>query len=340
MMLQRHGKVLQLLSKVPLSVLATVTRTNLVIPYYHLVSDVENACVKHLYPFKTVSEFRHDIEFLATHYAPITLPDLIEAVAAGRPFDKKVFCLTFDDGFREMHDVVAPILMEKGISATFFVNSAFVDNKELCYLNKASVLIEGFEKQRSPALERHLLSKLRDRVGPCDSVPSGILSVTYRGKDVLDEVAEVLQVDVRGFLASNEPYLTSSQINALIEKGFSLGGHSVDHPVYAGLSLEEQIDQTLSSVEYLRKTFRLSYGAFAFPHHDRNVSGEFFRRIAASGLVDITFGTGGLSLENIPTHFQRVSLEKPVDPAGRIMAFHHWKKLSKMVTMSATVRRT
>ena len=53
----------------------------------------------------------------------------MEAVEGSGKLDRRCLHLTFDDGFRELHDVVAPILLRKGIPATFFVNSAFIDNK-------------------------------------------------------------------------------------------------------------------------------------------------------------------------------------------------------------------
>ncbi len=326
-------------SRIPLSFLGMLTNTDLIIPYYHMVSDEEVLHVKHLYGYKTVREFRGDMDFLLKNYAPVGLPEVLDHMRGARPLPEKAFLLTFDDGFREMSDIVAPILLEKGISATFFVNSAFTDNKELCYLNKASLLAEHVQRNASKGLERQLTEILRSALSASCTVTSDILSVRYGQRSVIDELAQICEVDFGEYLARNRPYLTSGQIRRLIERGFHFGAHSIDHPLYANLSLEEQLRQTVESLRFVRETFRLNYGAFAFPHSDHAVSREFFRRLSESGLIDLSFGTAGLLKDGISTHLQRFSLEKPIEGAGRIVAFQHVRKLVKSVTGRAQVTR-
>jgi hypothetical protein len=105
------------------------------------------------------------------------------------------------------------------------------------------------------------------------------------------------------------------------------------------LSIEEQLSQTIESMKAVRERFRLRYGAFAFPHTDRNVRREFFSRLAQSGLVDVSFGTAGLLEESVPNHLQRFSLEAPLDPAESIVAFQHARKMGKTLLSSGTVPR-
>src|SRR4051812_29678364 len=80
------------------------------LPYYHGVSDDEVLHVKHLYQFRRVQQFKSDLEAFLKHYEPITLQDLIASLGTGQPLPDKAFLLTFDDGFREVDDVIAPIL--------------------------------------------------------------------------------------------------------------------------------------------------------------------------------------------------------------------------------------
>jgi hypothetical protein len=99
--------------------------------------------------------------------------------------------------------------------------------------------------------------------------------------------------------------------------------------LYANIPFEEQVRQTVESTRWVREQFGLRYGAFAFPHHDRDVGNGFFREIHASGLVDISFGTGGIYNPGLSRHLQRFSLEKPVIPAERIIAMEFARKLWK-----------
>jgi len=326
-------------SKIAPAVLGTLTGTNLIAPYYHLVSDVENVYVKHLYPFKTSRQFSEDLDFLLRHYRSIGLQDLLAHQKAGEPITEKVFLLTFDDGFREVFDVIVPILKRKGIDATFFVNSAFVDNRELCYLNKASLLAERSRANQSVAVRQRILDVLQGGGIRGKDPAAAILSVSYRQRHRLDEVANLLDVDIQDHLRRDQPYLTSSQIRTILDMGFTIGGHSVDHPLYARLSLDEQLEETTASVIAMREAFALEYGVFAFPHNDNGVSRAFFERLHETGLVDLSFGTAGLVYDSVPNHLQRFSLEKPLDSAERILAFQQVRKFAKIATGKATILR-
>lgn len=325
---------------IPFSLLRVLTRAKLLIPYYHVVSDEDIRHVKHLYRYKTIRQFREDMDFLLKEYSPISLDELVTYRRNGRALPKRAFLLTFDDGYREISDIIAPILLEKGVSATFFVNSAFIDNKELCYLNKASLIVEHLQKRGSWAMAEGLAGILPANQASFASVESGILSLGYRQRHLLDAMANVAGVDFGEYLSIERPYVTSDQINGLIERGFTIGAHSIDHPAYASLSLREQLDQTIESVRHVREMFRLDYGVFAFPFSDDGISGEFFAMLANEGLIDLSFGTAGLVEDEVPNHFQRVSLEKPVEAASRIVAFQHARRLKRLITGYTRVVRT
>jgi len=329
----------RIVSKIPLSVYTRVSGARLLVPYYHIVSDEESLHVKHLYRYKSIREFKKDLDFLAKQYVPLGLSEVLDYKKAGRPLPERGLLLTFDDGYREMSDIVAPILLEKGISATFFVNSAFVDNKQLCYLNKASLIVEQLQKRRSSCLEGKVCRILDGNEMEFEDTKSGVLSIQYGQRDMLDEIAHVLELDFTAYSLMNTPYLTGTQINKLIGSGFTIGAHSIDHPLYSALSVDDQLYQTIESVRYVRETFDLSYGVFAFPHSDHNVSQEFFDRVSQSGLIDLSFGTAGLMDDSVPNNLQRFSLEKPLGAAERIVAFQHARRLLKLVRGSGRIVR-
>src|SRR5262249_10763912 len=239
-------------ASIPFSFLDMVKSARLLSFYYHVVSNEEVPHVKNLYAHKTIREFRDDLDFLLRYFAPISMAEVIDLVNRGCPFPRKRFLLTFDDGFREMHDIVAPILIEKGVSATFFINTAFIDNSEMCYLNKASLLVERLDRARSTTLERSITALLRSKGVMSQDARSGVLSINYMRKSLLEPIATLMGVDFNSYLATNQPYLNAKQISSLIMDGFSIGAHSIDHPLYSSLSLAEQVNQTITSVSSIR----------------------------------------------------------------------------------------
>jgi peptidoglycan/xylan/chitin deacetylase (PgdA/CDA1 family) len=280
-----------------------------------------------------VAKFREDLDFFSRHYQAFTLQELLEAIGGGRPLPGRALLLTFDDGFREMYDTVAPILLEKGLSATFFLNPAFLDNQGMAHHNKISLLIERLEQMGARAREPEILAICRQAGLDCADVRQGLLAITYGKRELVEKIAALLEYDFKAYLAKSRPYLTSGQVRALLEQGFTIGGHSLDHPWYPELSVEAQIAQTVDSVGELRERFGVSYGAFAFPHGDRGVGAALFEAMFASGKVDVSFGTAGMVRTGHCRHFQRFSVEYDLDPAAASLARHCarglWKGLAE-----------
>ena len=113
-------------------------------PYYHTVSDTPLPHVSPLYRHRTTTEFRADLDWLTARYKPIHWDEIDDFEKAQEP----AFCLTFDDGFKEFYTIVAPILEEKGIPCVCFVNSSFVDNKDLMFRNKQALEKQGIDWKR------------------------------------------------------------------------------------------------------------------------------------------------------------------------------------------------
>ena len=316
-----------LIGRIPFSALKRTGSGALVTVIYHIVSDEDVPHISHLYPYKRPRQFREDLEFLLKQYSPVGLSEVIDWVEGKKSLPPNCFLLTVDDGLREVYDVMAPILTQKGIPATFFLSSAFLDNRELCYDHKASLLIDRLIRNRSSSEQQAVKEQLREAGISENTLQEAVLRVGYRRRALLDRIAARLQVDVQDYLNKRRPYLTSDQTRQLIDRGFTIGAHGVDHPFYSVLSLEEQLRQTIESMQAIRKTFGLVYGAFAFPHTDAGVSMEFFRQVRRSGFIDITFGTGGLADEQMRCPLPRVSMEDPSQSAAEILAWQYARRL-------------
>jgi len=290
-----------------------------ILPYYHMVSDESLPHVRPLYRYKNISQFKQDLDFLLAHFQPVSLQDLLDGLHGKTVLPPRSFLLSFDDGFREMAEVVAPILKAKGAPAVFFLNSAFVDNRALCFQQKIALLVDRLEKQPATGVMEKVRERLRaNNISGAEIIPA-LKSVRYTNRAVLDEVAAFCNVPFDNFLKQQKPYLTSEQIGGLLRDGFAIGGHSVDHPFYDDLTLTEQLRQTSESVNFLQEKFAVKYRAFAFPHSDRGVSQTFFQRCFTDGGLQISFGTGGLLRDSRPGHLQRFSLEKACDHSRQVL---------------------
>ncbi len=86
-------------------------------PYYHHVFDDER------------SGFARQLNAMRAWGEFIALDDAIALLAAGDPVDGRYFCVTFDDGFRSCRTNALPILADKGVPATVFLPTRYIDTR-------------------------------------------------------------------------------------------------------------------------------------------------------------------------------------------------------------------
>ena len=284
--------------------LIRISNQRLIVPFYHMVSDTENTYADHLYTPRKITDFKQDLDVLSSHYKPVTLKEFSALSVSNKQLKQNYYHLTFDDGLSNFYKVVAPILLERKVPATVFINTDFVDNKALFYRYKASLLYQVYEK--SSLKNKQLFYEFFEQK---EGVKQQLFAINFNDKSKLDDLADAVGYDFEAFLREEQPYLTTHQINELIDMGFTIGGHSKNHPLYADIHLDEQIKQTIESVGWLVENFNLDYKVFSFPFTDLNVSKDFFETLGYKNKIDLSFGTSGIKKDAIQTNFQRIFFE-------------------------------
>ena len=112
------------------------------LPVYHCVSDENLPHLNHIIKYKNIKQFENDLDYFSKYFQFVDWDEFKNFFKGNFKPKKKIALLTFDDGFREFYDVVAPILERKGIYAINFVNPAFIDNKNLMFRCKARFIID------------------------------------------------------------------------------------------------------------------------------------------------------------------------------------------------------
>src|SRR4030042_2420316 len=118
-------------SAVPVKQLINLTGQNIIFPFYHAVSDESLPHLRHLYSIRSVKKFSKDLDFFLKHYKPVSFSDLFEVLKGTGKVSNPLMALSFDDGLREVYNIIAPLLLKKGIPATFFINTALASNRLL-----------------------------------------------------------------------------------------------------------------------------------------------------------------------------------------------------------------
>jgi len=83
-------------------------------PYYHHVFDDE------------VEGFARQLRYMASLGDFIDLDDAVAMLDGGGKIDGRYFCITFDDGFKNWATNAAPVLLNAGARAAFFIVTGFI----------------------------------------------------------------------------------------------------------------------------------------------------------------------------------------------------------------------
>jgi peptidoglycan/xylan/chitin deacetylase (PgdA/CDA1 family) len=279
-------------------------RNRLTSVFGHRVADDRCPFVANLYRHPTEAAFSDALVLLKRHFTFVTLDAVIAHFRDGRPLPDYPLYLSFDDGFCNALDRVAPLLRAAGVPATFFLTADSVDNRHLFYGLRRSYLIDRLGSQSGP-----------HTAGLRDALRTASVH-TPEGRRAVDEAARVLDIDWQAVLATERPFLSREQGRSLREMGFTLGAHGVTHRRLADLDDDARIREVAASVAFARDAFGLDQVAFAFPHGDRGIDACWMaERLAADPRLALFFGTGGFAPSGRAL-VHRVALDRPLGDDG------------------------
>lgn len=293
------------------------------LPVYHCVSDEDLPHLNHLIKYKNVKQFGNDLDYFSRYFQFVTWDEFKDFHKGTFRSNKKIALLTFDDGFREFYDVAAPILERKGIYAINFINPAFIDNKDLMFRSKASLVADTIKNSETKKNDIYF---------------EDVLKINYKNKNRLDQIAEKLEIDFACYLKNQKPYLTSEQLKTLSNKGFGISAHSWDHPLYCELSLEDQVENTLKSLHYIKENNFLA-DSFAFPFTDFGVENSFFEGLFKNENFSYSFGCAGIKLDSFTKNFQRIPMETGETASQTLKKEIAYFKFKKLLNKNKIIRK-
>lgn len=299
------------------SALLRISGLNLIAPFYHLVADGAPAHVEALYPVFSEKEFRNHLDFLSGHCRFIGAEQLLELAKGGewKGSNPPAF-LSFDDGLAECHRVIAPILLEKGIPAAFFVNTALLDSDRIFYRYIVSAIVSALKTNKmNSAFESEIRQLFPAHPGLSFNLSAALMKLGEEGEDKVDKLQKYLNLNIK----NTDVYMTSSQVKELAEKGFAIGSHGPDHRRLDLMDEAGQLRQISEGLNDCAGLFPQKLKLFSFPHHDYNIRTSLYNKIFSTGMADLTFGTSGLKSDVYPYSIQRLAMERPMKDIGNFL---------------------
>ncbi|MED5331073.1 MAG: polysaccharide deacetylase family protein [Planctomycetota bacterium] len=207
-------------------------------------------------------------------YRTVTVTDLTESLSKGE-LQRDAVALTFDDGYRDNHEVLLPLLQETDATATVFVQTGPMRGN-LNWLHHYFWVLDRVGPHRLGELvgERLDRAHLKEDVL---HLASDAVAAEYELKRVLKY--DVLPAERDALLASvfsemggddatlaAEVYLSPDECRALDRSGVEVGAHTVNHLILSSLDIEEQRREIEGSLRDLESWLGHGVPAFAYPY--------------------------------------------------------------------------
>lgn len=212
----------------------------------------------------TASEFEERMRWIAENFVVLPLASAAAALQEDR-LPRRALCITFDDGYADNHDVALPILRKLGLHATFFIATGYLDGGRMFN----DTVIEAIRQARDTVLDIddfglgvHALATLEERRAAIDRI---LPRVKYLPIGQREAVAGTIAERVGARLPDNL-MMSSEQVAALHAAGMHIGGHTVMHPILAGIPLESARDEIGAGRERLEEITGAPVRLFAYPN--------------------------------------------------------------------------
>jgi peptidoglycan/xylan/chitin deacetylase (PgdA/CDA1 family) len=259
-----------------------VARPGLIVFTYHRIAEPGADPFYDPVISATPESFRAQVESLGRRMRVLTLLEAMERIASGPPWREPAALITFDDGYRDNFEVAAPILRDRGLPATFFLPTAYLETPRLPWWDTVACIIKQTRVRRL-ALPR----------GP-DGEPDGSrrppiaidLGVTPRSEAIrtiiaafLDEtirdgpwflamLADRAEVEVDDGAMTRALFTSWDQVRRSTgpDTGLSIGSHGHSHHKLAGLDGDSQRRELAESKRILEDRLGREVAALAYPY--------------------------------------------------------------------------
>ncbi len=216
----------------------------------------------------TVDSFDTQMGQVRQVFNVLPLPEAISRLKSGT-LPARAACITFDDGYADNLTRAAPILKKHGLTATFFVASAYLNGGRMFN----DTVIEAIRRTRANRVDLTKVAGLD--LGKHDvSTPEAqaraighiLPIVKYLPLGQREDTVAELARQVTDIPLPDDLMMTTDQLKTLHGAGMEIGGHTERHPIIAGLDDAATRAEIAAGKDWLEATLNSRVRVFAYPN--------------------------------------------------------------------------
>jgi peptidoglycan/xylan/chitin deacetylase (PgdA/CDA1 family) len=231
-----------------------------VLMFHKLPAEPDPLCPNEL----LADEFVWLLDFIEAHCHVLPLTEAVQRARCGQLAQRTV-CLTFDDGYPEWLNLIAPALRIRQLPATFFVTTGQLSGEPLWH-ERLIHAVRSLPNAAVPQIEGICVNR---------SLDPGSQKVDFLAR--LLQKAKYLPLSQRAFmLATFERALPGwvppasgfdeVSVRWLAQQGFEIGAHTINHPILTECSEAEALSEIGGAKEQLESIVRQPVRCFAYPN--------------------------------------------------------------------------
>jgi len=250
--------------------------------FHNVISDPLDEFDRQLYR-KHINGFTRAIKVLRKQYEIISLPEMLSRLESGDPAPNAL-TITFDDGFAGVYDFARPVLAEAGATATAFIltepplpgHAGTVSEHRLLHFEVLEIAFRLTQRTSldvadlglgqldltSPSQTARDMNRIKSELKRLPASISG--PIHHR---ILEDLA-VSPDEIEAYAARFPKYqkLSASQIAALRHEGWTIGGHTRNHPALSSLDEATLHSELAGNLQDLSTLFGLTHPPLAYPY--------------------------------------------------------------------------
>lgn len=173
--------------------------------------------------------------------------------------------ITFDDGYADCAQVALPVLLEFGLTATFFVATGYLNGGWMWN----DRLVEALRTWRDDLLDLSEVGLARIPMATLGQRRNAVQTLQTTLKEYpLVRRESIIALIERGGRAVNGagPMMTDEQVRLLGRAGMQLGAHTVTHPILTRIPLDEARREMADARARLEGLVQQPVNHFAYPN--------------------------------------------------------------------------
>lgn len=242
----------------------------------------------------SAEQLDEQLRFLSRHFDLVGPNDLRDVL--GDPRSRAV-AITFDDGYRECHDVALPIFRAHGACAIFFLTTGFIDGSRAAWWDEITWMVANSTRDAIPGDGWLTGPVALDRANR--EAATAALIAHYkalpgeRSEGFLDYLAEATGSGRRDPADVRDGWLDWEMIRALARAGMGIGAHTVTHPLLARHPGPRQRAEVVDSIERIAEETGERPRFFSYPDGTPGTfDAETVRHVREAG-VELAFSNYG-----------------------------------------------